>query len=431
MISVLKNIFHFIRRLVAKFWLMTIPAKHIAVGGSQGKTNTTTLIYEVLKRLYPEKGAVIKTDTNLDTIYNIPITALKAKKTTKYLVFEVGIDKPNEMEFHLQLVKPIVAVFTGLSAVHSDAEHLGSYENLVKEERKLTMSLDKNGYAVLNYDDIDVRRTAKLLKTKKIFFFGSNPRLCRVYFLKQPKVSINGTEGRFYFKYTKKNRQQIDFKTPLIGTHHIYNIMASFAVLMALSKLDKKVRIPKFYIDNFVKTLSEIKPLQGRMSIEKGPQDTLILNDALRANPKSAETGLQTFDAIDYDKGKKIVLMGEMGELEKPELEHKKVGRIASKLKTVDYFIGVGQLQKNVLTEIEKHNHQIKTFYADNPVSAGDLLKKIVKPNDFIYIKASLLRHIQRALLVLEGVNVGCKVVSCPFYHSCRSCKYLYKGYKD
>lgn len=430
MISVLKKIFHFSRRLLAKLWLAHIPAKHIAIGGSQGKTNTTTIIYQVLKDLYPEKDAVIKTDTNLDTVYNIPITALKAKKNTKYLVFEVGIDKPNEMDFHLQLVKPTVAVFTGLSAVHSDAEHLGSYENLVNEERKLSLAVDRSGYAVLNYDDLDVRKTAKLLKTKKVLFFGSNPRSCRVYFLKKPKVSVNGTEGSFYFKYTKKSKQELKFKTPLIGTHHIYNIMSAFAVLMALAKLDKKVRLPKFYLESFIKTIGSIKPLPGRMSLETGPHNTLVLNDSLRANPKSAETGLETFDSISYNEGRKIVLMGEMGELEKPELEHKKVGRFAAKLNTVDFFIGVGQLQKFVLKELEKNNPKIATFYAEDPVAAGELLKKIIRPNDFIYIKASLLRHIQRALLVLEGVKVGCRVVSCPFYHSCSECRYLVKGYK-
>ena len=110
-----------------------MPAIQIAVTGSQGKTNTARMIGETLKTI----GKTVVTDIDLDTVYNVPITALKIAPWTDFAVFELGIDHQKEMNLHLQIVKPKIAIVTGISSVHTDKEHLGSLENLIFEKRKL------------------------------------------------------------------------------------------------------------------------------------------------------------------------------------------------------------------------------------------------------------------------------------------------------
>ncbi len=429
MIDLAKKTFHLTRRTAAKIWLSLLPAKHIAITGSQGKTSTTTLVYNILKKFFPGKKEIIRTDINLDTIYNIPITALKASPKTKFIVFETGIDKKNEMDFHLQLINPFIAVLTGISPVHADDQHLGSLENIIKEKHKLPLAVKPSGFVVLNHTDKNVRAVKKTLKTKKIIFYGKNPRYCQIFFKKEPEVTLSGTKISFFFKYTRSKRHEVSLTTPLVGIHHIYNIMAAFGVLMAICRYQGKNYFPKNWINKFVEAVEQTAPLKGRMSIEKGPKDTIILNDSLRANPASSRAGIITFSQIKH-KGRRLVVMGEMGELGTyAKKEHRKIGEITASLDNIDFFIGIGDLHKFSTEKIREKNKRIRVFNPKNVIEAAEILKKIIKPNDFIYLKSSLLKHIERVLLILQNKKVGCSTISCPFYHPCQKCQYLEKGY--
>ena len=81
----LRNFFHEARRKIAKVWL-ELNSQLIVVGvtGSYGKTNAVNAISQVLSVKY----SVNKTDLNLDTIYNLPITILKTKPWNEVLVLE-------------------------------------------------------------------------------------------------------------------------------------------------------------------------------------------------------------------------------------------------------------------------------------------------------------------------------------------------------
>ena len=423
--SIIKKIFHSLRRKIAWFWLKAHPVTQIAVTGSQGKTNTTRLIAHTLSSVLNSK--VVSTDLNLDTLYNLPITALHVTSKTEFVVFEVGVDHKGEMDKHLNIISPRIAVVTGISPVHSDEEHLGSLKNIVEEKSKLVVSLSKDDLAILNYDDESVKKMAKKTQAK-VIWFGSNKQRCKIFRRKEEEVeiSLKGTKFSFY-----DGRRKIEIETSLIGEHHIYNVMAAYAVLKGVNYLHHKTfKLSSQIISRFVDSLRNIKPLKGRMSIEKGPRGTVILDDLLRANPASTRYGLITFSKIKYSEGKKIAVLGEMGELGKLGVrKHKEIGRLVSKLK-VDYLISVGPLQRYVYEEAIKNGlSSSSAFWVSNPVEAGEVLKKIVRKGDFIYFKASLLRHMERAILVLEGVKVKCTVPFCHFYHSCRECKYLKVGY--
>lgn len=407
--SPLKQIFHNTRRFLAKYWLALQPTTQIAITGSQGKTNTTRILATVLSFFAP----TVVTDVNLDTIYNVPITALKVMPWTKFVIFELGIDHPGEMDLHLEIAQPKIAIVTGISPVHTDREHLGSLENLIKEKRKLIEALPENGYAILNWDDENVRNMATFTKAK-VLKYGS-VKDCDVWF-ENIKVSLDGTEFKLFVKAKipilndlrgAQNEQSEDehahgvknavssfvTKIRLIGKHHAQNIMAAYLVA-------KIVGLPK---NLFLESITSLTPLPGRMSVETGPLGTTVINDALRANPASTTSGLQTLSEIDYKKGKKIAVLAEMGELAHPEEEHKKLGKLLANLK-IDYVVGIGPLQKYVVEEaIENGFAKNNIYLAKDVYEAANFLKNIIKKGDLIYLKGSLYRHVERVLQILDG----------------------------
>ena len=432
----LKQLFHNTRRTVAKHWLNMIPATQIALTGSFGKTTTTNIIYKLLCEIYP-LNKISVTDINLDTTFNVPITALKIKPWTKVALFELGVDHVNEMGQHLEIVQPIIAIITGITPVHTDSEHFGSLENLIKEKRKLIEALPKNGYAILNYDDENVRAMSKHTKAK-ILWYGSDPKKCDLW---TTNVKITLSDASFnlhskpniFFPSLTPNFPSTSLKasylltTKLIGLHHTHTIMASVLTMIALSKITQQ----SISFDSLIKVIKTIAPLQGRMNLEKGPLGTTVLNDSLRANPASTVSGLKTLSEFDIGTHRKFAILAEMGELQDPKTEHEKIGQLITKLK-IDYLVAIGPWQQYTADfAIKNQMPSNRVLWAKNVQSAATILKPLIKSGDLIYLKGSLLRHVNRILLLLDGKTIGCQAVLCPFYHPCEKCQYLKKGFNQ
>ena len=397
-----KKIFHNSKRLLATSWLSMFHPTQIAITGSQGKTGTTEIITALARAL----GNTMRTDINLDTTYNVPITALKVTPITKYLIWELGIDHPGEMKNHLEIANPTIGVITGISPVHTDAEHMGSLETLISEKRKLIECLPTEGVAILNYDDDNVQQMAPHTKAH-LLWYGTNPQQCNIYFLPDSvHISADGTQATFTNNHSKET---INVQTSLIGAHHLYNLMAGYLALSVLSKDPIS--------DIFKTVIAEMKPLRGRMSIEKGPLDTVLLNDSLRANPASTNAGLDTLSRFEHTSGKKIAVIGEMGELLEPEKEHRETGHVIAKYH-FDYVICIGPLRKYTIeAAIQKGFPQERMLYAKDVFEAADLLKTILQPGDLWYLKGSLLRNYKRIIQLLNNEPVCCHENLCPYNH--------------
>lgn len=404
-----KKIFHTTRRFIAKRWLSLMPATQVGITGSQGKTNTTQVITTILSSL----GSTTVTDINLDTTFNVPITALKVMPWTKFVVWELGIDHRGEMERHLQIAKPHIGIITGISPVHTDAEHMGSLENLIQEKRKLIEVLPADGYAILNYDDEHVRGMAPFTKAR-VVWYGTNPDTCDVWVettQNNGKViqTLEGLVATFH-----DHDKSFIARTPLIGLHHIYNLMAGYLVL----KIVNKHKTTEETIQTFTSIIQTLQPLKGRMSVEAGPKGIVILNDSLRANPTSTNFGLKTLAELDYNKGRKIAVIGEMGELEHPEEEHAKTGELIASL-PLDYIVCIGPLRKYTVDKaVEKGFAQENILYAKDIFEAKDILEKILQKDDLMYLKGSLLRNYKRIIQLLNGEQICCNAVMCPYSHT-------------
>lgn len=400
-----KRSYHWAKRLLAKSWLKLHPGvRVIGITGSYGKTNTTRTIAVVLK----EKFDVLQTDINLDTVYNLPITLLKLRSHQK-MVLEYGVDHQGEMDFHLSLVKPSIGVVTGINPTHSDPGLLGSLEGVIKEKVKLLKALPRDGWAILNRDDKAVQSMAKKTKAQ-VWYYGLTEK--SDFWADKIKVGFKNTSFVLHH-----GGQAIAIKTGLIGRHFVYSCLAAAAVGRIEGLTWKQIK----------DGLAKLKPFKGRVSIEKGPLGSVLINDALRANPASTLAGLRVLADLPT-KGRRIAILGEMGELgSSAKSEHQRVGQELAKLK-LNYLIGVGGLQKHTTqTAIKAGMLKKNVFWTANVVEATRVLKKILKTGDLLYLKGSLLRHMERIILLLKGEKVCCRLVSCHHYDQCLTCSDLKK----
>jgi UDP-N-acetylmuramoyl-tripeptide--D-alanyl-D-alanine ligase len=381
--SLLKSVFHNIRRLAAKFWLLIHPkVEIIGITGSYGKTNTTAAVFHVLA----EKFKVLSTDLNLDTRFNIPITALKLGEHEK-LVLEYGVDRSGEMNYHLFVAKPRVAVITGITPVHADSEHLGSLQNIIKEKSKLASSVPKDGWVLINWDDQLARQIADVARGR-VIFYGRNRYHCE-FWASHIKTSFKGTSFQLHFRGSSHL-----VKTPLIGKHSVQTALVAATVGSICGMKWREI----------IAGLKNLTPLDGRGNIQPGPKGSIIINDARRANPASTVAGLQLL--ADLSAKRKIAVLGQMGELGDYEEEgHRSVGRKAAQTKP-DVLICVGKATRFIAEEAKKGMKKNDVIWVKDVFEAAGILNGLLREGDLWYLKGSLLKHLERIPLIIEGKEV-------------------------
>ena len=147
--------------------------KIIAITGSNGKTTTTTITYNILK----EAGLPVHLAGNIGT----PLSKLVEDiKENDYLVMEISDHQLVDMyKFH-----PSIAILTNLSQVHLDF-HENSYDNYKNTKKKLFLNMNSEDVAFLNYNNSDVVELTKDLKTNKKYFSTNTKTDC---YLKDNKI---------------------------------------------------------------------------------------------------------------------------------------------------------------------------------------------------------------------------------------------------
>ena len=170
-----KNPFHslqiYLARQYAKLYL---PQKFIAVTGSIGKTTCVQACSAVLSH----KFKTISSKPDQDLFSRIPQTLLRLTPKVEKVILEMGIKKKGEMDFYLSMIRPQVVVVTRIS--YSDNEFLGDLDSVIEQEGKLIEQLDQSGVAILNYDDPNSRKLAKICKGT-VVYYGTDPQNCTIW----------------------------------------------------------------------------------------------------------------------------------------------------------------------------------------------------------------------------------------------------------
>ena len=318
-ISTFKKPFHLVRFFAARSYAKFFPREiFIGVTGTVGKTTTVAAANLVLG----QKFKILSTTPSLDPILNIPITILKLKPNTKKVILEMGIEYPTEMDIYLKLVQPAVGIVTSIAYQHS--QFLGDLANIAKEKGKLIRQLPKKGFAILNYDDLIVRKMADETEAE-VIFFGTDQKHCHVW---AGNIKIENLRTSFELNYGVE-RVRIDY--PLLGFHQIYPALAAAALGLSSG----------LTLSTIKKGLEKVEPQDHRLVPIEGMNGSTILDDSYNGSPVSVEAALDTLNRIPARR--RIVVLGETKELGKfSEEQHRQIGRLIYKHRVDLVLLGTG-----------------------------------------------------------------------------------------
>lgn len=231
----------------------------IGITGTNGKTTTTTLIYEIIKAA----GKRVHLTGNI----GYPLCGFLDKlEKDDIIVMEVSCQ---QLE-NLDKFNPDIAVMTNLSEAHID--FLKSYENYKRVKGKIFKNQTKDDVAILNIENEDVMNLTKDIKSTVKYFSSKN--------------IINGCyiKDKAIYYYDEKIIDLNDIK--LVGNHNYENIMAAIMVVKELN------------IDNEAinKVLTTFTGVEHRLEFVKEVNKRSFYNDSKATNIKSTQIALASFN---------------------------------------------------------------------------------------------------------------------------------------
>lgn len=283
-----------------------------AITGTNGKTTTTTLVGEILKKCYPEVFVV----GNI----GIPYTSIVEKTTEQTIaVAEISSFQLETMEtFH-----PSVSAILNITPDHLDRHH--TMEAYIRAKESITKCQTMDDVCILNYEDEILRSFAETLKTK-VLFFSSKRSLAEGIYLKNDAIWIAQKE--------KELEKLIDIdKLKLLGTHNYENVMAASGAALCMGA-------PADVIQSVLK---EFQGVKHRIEFVRELHGVMYYNDSKATNPDAAIRGIRAMN-------RKTVLIG--GGYDK-ELEFDEwIDSFEGKVK---YLLLIGQTKEKIAECAQKH----------------------------------------------------------------------------
>ncbi|MGP1515121.1 MAG: UDP-N-acetylmuramoyl-tripeptide--D-alanyl-D-alanine ligase [Bacteroidales bacterium] len=266
----------------ANFYRRKFDIPIIAISGTNGKTTTKELVYEVLSQKYVTQA----TKGNLNNHIGVPLTILSWKKNIEVAIVEMGASHVGDIDELCQIAEPNIALLTNIGTAH--IEGFGSIEGIIQTKTELYRYVEaKGGKIFVNIDD------------KNLKLYSNNSTT--TYSLEQ-KADV------FAYKMDSKqlfaiiNVDGTIIHSHLVGAYNSYNILAALTIGLYFG-ID---------IQNIKQAIEQYVPHNNRSQIKKTGKNTLIL-DCYNANPSSCYYALQSFKVMDAKD--KRVFIGEMREL--------------------------------------------------------------------------------------------------------------------
>lgn len=233
--------------------------KVIGITGTNGKTTTTTLIYEFLK----QDGRRVHLTGNI----GYPLCGFLDKlQENDIIVMETSCQQLENTD----LYNPDVAVLTNIDVAH--LEFMKTYEHYKEVKAKIFKNHDSNHVAIINMENEESIKISKNIKSTVKYFSSKNV--------------INGAyiKDRFIYYYDEKIVSLDDIR--LKGMHNYENIMCA---IMATKEFGIKN-------DSIVTVLKNFNGVEHRLEFVREVNGVKYYNDTEATNIKCTQIALRSFD---------------------------------------------------------------------------------------------------------------------------------------
>lgn len=199
----------------------------VAVGGTHGKTTTTSMIAALL-----DAGGMDPTVVN-GGIINAYGTNAKVGEGD-WIVVEA-----DESDGTFLKLKSTVAVVTNIDPEHLD--HYGDFDAVKKAFKDFVENIPFYGFAAICLDHPEVQALAAKVENRRLVTYGVNPQSE----VRATNVSMGPEGARFDVQFSPPGgavTRLIDLHLPMAGDHNVANALAAIAIARELGVSDEAIR---------------------------------------------------------------------------------------------------------------------------------------------------------------------------------------------
>ncbi|MBE6140534.1 MAG: UDP-N-acetylmuramoyl-L-alanyl-D-glutamate--2,6-diaminopimelate ligase [Firmicutes bacterium] len=320
----------------------------IGVTGTNGKTTTCYLTYQLLKEKgvnvaylgtigFHFKDKIIELDNttpDILSLYNILLDAIKDGCT--HLVMEIS---SHSLSYErIKGLKLQIAAFTNLTEDHLDYHK--TMEAYLEEKLKIINYLKDDGTLIVNSDDVSSTRFISLFKNYKTLGLNGDYKI--------EHFEINPAKTTIDFNYGNKSYQ---VTTNLTSKFNIYNYLTSLALMHALG----------YSIEDIIAVTPKIKAPKGRCETYEVNNGFAVVDYA--HTPDAVEKVIEAYNQL--KTARVITIVGCGGD--RDPIKRPIMGRIATEKS--DYVILTSdnprtedpqKIMNDILQGITNNNYEVE-----------------------------------------------------------------------
>ncbi len=310
------------------YWRDQFSIPVVGITGSNGKTTVKEMLTAVLREATGSDDAVLATLGNFNNDIGMPLTLLKLRAQHRYAVIEMGMNHTGEIDYLTRLARPDVALINNAGSAH--LANLGSLQAIAQAKGEIFSGMKKNGVAIINADENFATMWRDLTEGHTSIEFA----------LEAPALITAKWQAHEFGTHidvqTPKGNFAANLQVP--GIHNVRNALAATAAAVALGVSP----------DVIAAGLEKFSGVAGRLQRKPAWNGATVIDDSYNANPASLRAAIEV---LTQAAGKKILVMGDMGELgvEAARL-HAEMGAEAKAL-GVNKLLALGELSSYAVKE--------------------------------------------------------------------------------
>ncbi|MBE6140621.1 MAG: UDP-N-acetylmuramoyl-L-alanine--D-glutamate ligase [Firmicutes bacterium] len=305
----------------------------IGITGSNGKTTTTTILYELLKR--SEKKVVLGGNIGTplsDLVLNVQENDILLLEISDHQLVDFNDFKTN------------ISLLTNICPTHLD--YHGNYEHYMLTKKKIFNNHTSLDLAIINEENADSLKITNNLKAKKIYFNNE------VNYINEIGIFVN-------------NELIIKLEDILLkGKHNYDNILAALIILNEFG-IDKDV------VKEFLQSFGGV---EHRLEFVAEKNKVKFYNDSKATNPTATITALKTFNDDIH-----LILGGQERNQDFHELD--------DYMQHVKYIYAIGTVTKRVKEYANEIN--IPCFLCFDLKTALEKIKENMQENEIVLLSTA------------------------------------------
>jgi UDP-N-acetylmuramoyl-L-alanyl-D-glutamate--2,6-diaminopimelate ligase len=346
----------------------------IGVTGTNGKTTTSTLLYQLFCATGIPAGLISTVKIIIDK------QTIPAKLTTpdsislhrtlkdmvdhgcKYCFMEVssiGVDQKR-----IQGIRFKGGIFTNIT--HDHLDYHKTFENYLKAKQLFFTQLSEEAFALYNADDKNGKIMVQNSRAKKYSYAVKSPAdfTCKI---------IDNTKDGLILRIN-----QHEIHTRLVGRYNAYNLLATYATAILCGIEEWEV----------VKHLSNIRAAEGRFEIIRGKNNITGIVDYAHT-PDALKNILDNLNEL-KQKGRIITVVGCGGNRDKEK--RPLMGKIAAKLSDQAIFTSdnprdenPADIIENMMSDLDPVNKK-KVIVIEDRKQAIKTAVTLAQPGDIVLV---------------------------------------------